>query len=195
MLGWIARQFDCRIAFLIRHPGAVIESEMRNAWDPTPALDRFRSDAALHQLTGGRYSGMLGRKLTHTQGLAVQWLIENQLAIEMAPAANVAVFFYERLRTASDSSWEQIRVALDLERAPDATVLAKPSQQTSPNKLAVQSPGTSSFTWRETMSQDQISEIQAVLDESEFDLYSMNDCQPQGLVADPVVTSTSESRR
>lgn len=195
MLGWIARQFDCRIVLLLRHPGAVIDSEMRNAWDPAPALDRFRSDAGLHQLSGGRYRGLLGRKLTHAQGLAAQWLIENQLAIEMAPAANVAVFFYERLRTASDRSWEQLRVALDLERAPDATVLAKPSQQTSPNRLAAQSPGASSVTWQETMSRDQISEIQAVLDESEFDLYSMNDCQPHGSVANPVIAATSESQR
>jgi hypothetical protein len=125
----------------------------------------------------------------------VQWLIENHLAIEMAPAANVAVFFYERLRTAPDRSWEQIRIALDLERAPDATILAKPSQQTSPNRLGVQSPSASSFTWRETMSRDQISEIQAVLDESEFNLYSMNDCQPQGPIANPVAATISESRR
>lgn len=189
MLGWIARQFDCRIILVVRHPGAVIDSEMRNFWNPSLPLERYRNDARLHQLTGGRYRDLLNRKLTLTQGLAVQWVIENQIAIDMAPSANVGVFYYERLKAAPESTWEQVRLALDLEKAPRADALAKPSQQTSPYRLTVKNPRTSDPKWFESLSREQMSEIQEVLDEAEFGYYSMNELQPREPAVSPVTAT------
>src|SRR5688572_9053574 len=45
MLGWLARQYDCNLVLIVRHPGAVIESELRNKWNAQFAVERFRKDA------------------------------------------------------------------------------------------------------------------------------------------------------
>jgi len=47
LIDWIVRQFDSRLVYLARHPGAVIESELRNNWKATFALDRFSATTGL----------------------------------------------------------------------------------------------------------------------------------------------------
>src|SRR5262245_53226954 len=49
MLDWLARGQGWRVVLIIRHPGAVIESEMRASWSARFALERFASDERLHE--------------------------------------------------------------------------------------------------------------------------------------------------
>jgi hypothetical protein len=179
VLGWLSRQCKFRIVLVVRHPGAVTESELRNAWSAKFALDRFRGDTRLHELTNGRYRGLLEQKLTPIEELAAQWLIENQWAIETAPENGVTVVFYERLRSLRDSEWERMRRALNLGCIPDAAILARPSQQTAPQGSAVDASATGRARWQRVLTQEQMSQIQRILDQAHFGLYSMNDAEPR----------------
>lgn len=179
MLGWLSRQCGFRIVLVVRHPGAVTESELRNAWSAKSALDRFRNDTSLHEITNGRYQDLLERNLTPIEELAVQWLIENQWAIETAPANGVTVVFYERLKSLQDSEWEQIQRALDLPRLPDAAILSRPSQQTAPKGSGIHASTTGRARWQRALTHEQMSQIQEILDRAHFDLYSMADPEPR----------------
>lgn len=182
MLSWLAKQFDCQIVLIVRHPGAVIESELRNDWDAKFALERFRTDDRLHELTNGRYSELLGRQLTPVEGLTVRWLIENQPIIETAPAGGVTIVHYERLRSSADLAWEQIRKLFELQRTPDAAILARPSQQSFERKAAVDAHDARQPRWQRELTSEQMSQIQNVLDKSSFELYSVNDPNPRDLL-------------
>jgi hypothetical protein len=179
MLGWLSRRCGCSTVLLVRHPGAVIESELRGDWTADLALERFRSDSRLHEMTGDRYRALLEQRLTPIEALAVRWVIENQWVIEQAPANAVSVVFYERLKSSPDREWQRICRALDLPNAPTAAVLARPSQQSSPDRTTATVRASNEPRWLRALSREQVALIQGVLDQSHFDLYSMNDPEPR----------------
>ncbi len=191
MLGWLSRQCKFRIVLVVRHPGAVAESELRNAWSAKFALDRFRGDRKLHELTNGRYWALLEQKLTPIEELAAQWLIENQWSIETAPANGVTVVFYERLKSLRDSEWERIQKAFDLQCMPDAAMLARPSQQTAPQGSGIDPSATGRPRWQRVLSQEQMSQIQRILDHAHFDLYSMSNAEPREAPNTAVLAETT----
>jgi len=191
MLGWLSRQCKFRIVLVVRHPGAVTESELRNAWSANFALERFRGDRRLHELTNGRYQGLLEQNLTPIEGLAAQWLIENQWAIETAPANGVTVVFYERLKSLRNSEWEQIQRALGLRRIPDAAILARPSQQTAPQGSGIDFSAKERPRWQRVLTQEQMGQIQGILDQAHFDLYSMSDTEPREAPNTAIPTDTT----
>ena len=179
MLGWLSQHCDGRVVLIVRHPGAVIESELRGKWVPERVLDRFKRDAALHELTGNRYRTLLARRLNDVEALAARWVIENQYPIHWASADKVAVVHYERLKSAPGAEWQRLCAALDLPNVPTAAALAKPSQQSSRSKPESIVAGSTTPRWLQKLTQAQVDAVQGVLDEVGFDLYSMRDAAPR----------------
>jgi hypothetical protein len=179
MLGWISRQFNCPIALIVRHPGAVIESELRSGWDAESVLERFKADTRLHELTGGRYRSLLARQLTPIEALAARWIIENQWAIENASLNNVTVVYYELLSTSPESTWELMRRALNLRQIPDTTLLAKPSQQSAAPEHDIAASEVGYPRWQRVLSDSDKHQIQSILDQCHCDFYSMSEAQPR----------------
>lgn len=190
MLGWLSRQCGGRVVLIIRHPGAVIESELRGKWEPQAALDRFRHDAALHELTGNRYRTLLSRPLSDIEALATRWVIENQYPTLWASADGVTVVHYERLKSSPGEEWPRMCAALDLANVPATSALARPSQQSGSRKPESNSAGSKAPRWMQDLTQGQVREIQGVLDEVGFELYSMRDLAPRAHV---VATETSSA--
>ena len=179
MLGWIVRQFDCRLVFLVRHPGAVIESELRNNWNATFALEQFRSSSRFQALTKGRYQTLLNQELTPIEGLAARWLIENQWVVEQAPSIGAEVVFYEHLKLQPVTEWERVRRALDVRHVPSVAILAKPSQQSAPHGSAAAARITGNPRWLAALTGTQSMQIQSILGRGKFDLYSMEAEEPR----------------
>ncbi len=188
MLGWLSQHCGGRVVLMVRHPGAVIESELRGKWVPERVLDRFKRDEALHELTGNRYRSLLTRHLNDVEALAARWVIENQYPILWAPADKVAVVHYERLKSAPSAEWQQLCAALDLPNVPTAAALAKPSQQSSRSRPESIVAGSPTPRWLQKLTQAQVDAVQGVLDEVGFDLYSMSDAAPR---ATRLATDTS----
>jgi Sulfotransferase family len=179
MLGWLSRRCDCRTVLVVRHPGAVIESELRGGWTAKFALERFRTDSRLREMTGGRYDALLERRLDPVQSLAARWVVENQWVIEQAAGNGVTVVYYERLRAQPESEWERIREALSLPFRPTASMLARPSQQSSRRRSAATLPSTSDPRWMRALSREQKDRIQGVLDSVGFSLYTVDSSDPR----------------
>jgi len=178
MLGWLSRRLGCRTVLVVRHPGAVIESELRGGWNAQFALDRYRRDAKLHELTGDRYRTLLDRQMTPIETLAARWVIENQWVVEGAAANGVTVVYYEHLKSSPDREWQRIRVALELEKAPPLEVIVRPSQQSAPKKSAAGGIGDEP-RWLRALSRDYLGRIQGVLDNAGVELYTMSEPEPR----------------
>lgn len=159
MLGWLSRNVGCRIVLIVRHPAAVIESELRSAWKPEFALERFRSDTRLHEMTNDRYRPLLTRSLGHIEGLAARWTIENQWVIERAVESGITVVFYERLKASPATEWNVIRQALNLEHVPAESVFRRPSQQSAPTQSTATSNHTEPPNWMTALSSEQLARI------------------------------------
>lgn len=183
MLGWLSRKFGCRVVLIVRHPAAVIESELRERWNARFALDRFRQDALLHELTTNRYRQLLERNLTPLEGLAARWVVENQWVVERAPANGVPVVFYEHLKSSPDQEWQRIQHALELSHAPPPAVIAQPSQQSAPKRSAATAGVSSDPRWMRVLSREQMNEIQGILDCVGVTLYTTRDPEPQNAMA------------
>lgn len=192
MLGWLSKKLNWNVLLIVRHPGAVIESELRGSWNAQFALDRFRRDAGIRRLTEDRYDDLLERKLTPIEALAARWVIENQWVTERAESNGVTVVYYELLRIYPDKEWERICQALDLAHAPPETVLTRPSQQSSPKITDAVSEATRRPRWLETLAREQIEQIQGVLDQAGVAFYSMSDPAPRLSVASNEVNSSSQ---
>lgn len=180
MLAWMSRRFLCKTVLVVRHPGAVVESQSRLGaiWDPEPVLQRYRVDSRLHELTRHRYRAMLERKLSRVEALTANWIIENQWAIEQAAVNGVTVVFYERLKASPTREWKRVAHALELPRVPGAAVLERRSQQSSGNPPAGVERPSNEPRWLRGLSPEQVAQIQGVLDEAHFDLYTMTDQEP-----------------
>jgi hypothetical protein len=178
MLDWLVRSQGCLVVLIVRHPAAVIESELRASWNSDFALDRFSKNKTLHELTSGRYLPLLGRKLSAVEGLAARWVIENQWVVEQSAQIGVSVVHYEQLRSSPDSTWPIVIQALGIERAPSPALLDVPSQQSSPRSANAE-PLSRRTRWLRTLSTAQLAEIQGVLDCVECDMYSIAGPEPR----------------
>jgi hypothetical protein len=177
MLDWISRGRQWRVVLILRHPGAVIESELQGSWNANFALEKFRNDSRLHEFTQGRYQRLLERPKTPIESLAARWVIENQWIAECAQSSGVTVVHYEQLRDSPEPTWARIVSALALRNAPDALLLAKPSQQSSVRN-GQRSSVSRQNKWQRLLDAGQIDSVQRVLDEAECDLYSMSNPNP-----------------
>jgi len=177
MLGWLASR-GARVTLMIRHPGAVVESQYRlgrdKTWDPDPVLARYRNDARLHELTGDRYRSLLARKMSRIEALTTNWVIENQWPMLTAIDEGVEVVFYERLKSVPDREWRKVCRALDLANVPPADTLARPSQQSS----NCSSGEKGSPKWLRELTGEQIGLMQGVLDDVGFRTYDMRSAEP-----------------
>lgn len=192
LLGWLARHYDCRILFLVRHPGAVIESELRNKWNAGFALDRLRVDVRFHESTAYRYRALLNRQLSDVERLAVLWLIENQWNLEQASVLPMTIVHYEHLPSYANSTWVHVCRALSVPNIPDARILGRPSQQSAPRDSVAALGAAEQARWSSSLSSEQRARIQAILDASKFDIYSMDTLLPR---FDRAYSSESASAR
>lgn len=177
MLPWIARHLECRIALVVRHPGAVVESELRSGWNASFVLERFKADERLHEITGERYRNLLARKLQPVEALTLRWVIENQWPMEAA-THGIAVFHYEHLRSSAGGAWHKLCAALDLATVPDRETLARPSQQSGARREATPLAQPKSPRWMGGLSEEQAAQISGILEAVGFSGYAMDNPNP-----------------
>jgi len=179
MLPWIARHLDCRIVLIVRHPGAVVESELRNGWNANFALERFRNDSRLHELTNGRYVSLLARPLNRVEALTARWVIENQWVAESATACGITVMYYERLRSSDGGEWSRLCSALDLQIVPNIDLLTPPSQQSGRQPASIALVQSKAPRWMAALSAEQRDSVRRILDAVAFVTYQMDDPLPR----------------
>jgi hypothetical protein len=179
MAGWLSRDLGFRTVLLVRHPCASVESQYRSGavWNPEPVAERYRSDICLHEATDGLYLPLLSSRLTVLQALTLNWVIENQAPVAKASVEGYTVAYYEDLRARPSLAWPCICAALGLSVIPSEEMVEMPSQQ-SYGKNSSRVLSSAEPRWRRAFSADQLSEIQAILDTTECDLYNVSDESP-----------------
>jgi len=182
MLPWLENNYAFKPLFVVRHPGAVVASQLRmgeSNWDDR-ALDAFKNDTGFWQDYLHRYAGLLSRELDVVQAHTTIWCIQNVLPLLDCQRRGRPIVYYENLMTQGASEWPRIITALDLGVVPGRNELEKPSQQRSKdikgNRYGVEHMGR----WLKYLSADQLASMQAVLDEFGVTVYKAHEAMPSG---------------
>jgi len=179
-LAWIKANFDARIAFMIRHPVAVIVSQMKSprAWNPQLSIERYRADSQLLDNLDHDSKRLLSMSLGDVEAFALSWCIENTVALQQASACNIPVIYYETLVRRGLPEWKRIMSALALDVVPDDKLIFQPSQQALAEKAINPELVRRYASWKEHTSQSTIMRIQKILDDTGVTIYHTGDALP-----------------
>ncbi len=167
MLGWVQRRFGARILLVLRHPGAVVESQLRlggDDWSPARNLERYRGDEALMAAYGDRYRALLDEDLSPAAGLTLVWCIQNQVPLAEQADSGCGVVYYERLFTEREREWGRAFDVLGVSGEPDWSKIMRPSQQASGLSTKAGTVDASHLgRWLDAVSPSDLADIGAVL--------------------------------
>jgi hypothetical protein len=182
MAGWFVGKLSYQTVLVIRHPCAVVESQLRlgKTWDPSAVRAKYRDNIRLHEITNDRYRELLSADISTVEALTLNWVIENQLPMERAGLDGYSVHFYEDLVGGEERGWARMCRSLDLSTVPAPDVLRKPSQQSDPASTLTRK-DFSSPGWRERLSAAQLAEIQGILDLTKFKAYRADSNEPEAM--------------
>ena len=115
MLDWLEANFNPRVIFVVRHPGAVAASQFKatsTAWDFNgPVLKRiffqYKHDEQLRKDYLKKYYEIFSEKLSPVEGYTLLWCIENILPIYTRQKRKRYVFFYEDIVTNPENQLQQ----------------------------------------------------------------------------------------
>ena len=190
MLDWLAANFNPRIIFLVRHPGAVAASKIAAAktkggavWDfngpnEQRILFQYKQDEQLRKDYFDKYYEIFSEKLSPVAGHTLLWCIENILPIYNQQKKKRYVFFYEDIVKDPEKEFGRMVKVLSLERKPDSAIIVRPSQQAS-MAMKNEAFGDKSLTrWMKKLSKQQIGEIDNILKFFNIKIYNAYDPMP-----------------
>jgi len=180
MLSWLREKWDARIVFLIRHPAAIVLSQMKSPsiWKPHGRIACYRADSQLLDELNESTRQLVFEELDDLEAVTLSWCIENTIAFEQAEEQGICVVYYEHLVEKGLPEWNRIMTALGLEVAPDAELIARPSQQTSGDQ-ALDSDLVSQYaSWMNRIDDNSAARIQKVLDATKTGIYRIDQALP-----------------
>ncbi len=131
LLPVLARREHTHWTLVLRHPAAVVESQLRlrGDWAAHRIANRYSNDEALARRLGCSWSDWVKQMNSDAELFTLIWCLENLLPLEDIAGAHKRVLFYERLANYDSDEWSRLLEGLGLEHMPGAAALKFPSQQ------------------------------------------------------------------
>ena len=174
LLPWINARFDVPAVLLMRHPLAVVASQLHKPAFQQPGV--ADQHPVLSSTVADRWPDLAeyARTLDHfDEKLAATWAFDYMIPLQAPPSRRPdLVVTYERLVTDPGSELRRIEDALDVSfdaaarerlRRPSATTVDDSNVKQGRDRLS---------TWRRRLSDDQVDRIMAVVEEFGLDFYT-----------------------
>ena len=181
MLEWISEHFNARIVFVLRHPGAVIESRLRiggDDWDPYVQLRSYLAQPQLQEDYLLKYNDLLRGPLSKAEAHAAVWCIENQLPLRQLSSGHATIAYYEHLLTGGSEPWLAVLKTLDLRHMPADSLLSRPSESAG-TAVRKAFDAVDGQRWHERLDPATRNQIAAVLHAMEVSIYDVDDPLPR----------------
>jgi len=196
MLDWIEKNFNAKIVYVVRHPGAVVASQIAASkaksgavWDfngstKQSILSQYKQDEQLRKDYLDKYYEIFSEKLSPVAGHTLIWCIENILPVYNQQKKKRYVFFYEDIVKDPEKEFGRMVKVLSLERKPDSVIIVRPSQQAS-MEMKNEAFGDKSLTrWMKKLSKQQLGEIDNILKFFNVKIYNAYDPMPISRIQD-----------
>ena len=182
MGGWLRERLGARVAHVVRHPCAVVASQLRvdpKAWhDHRELLERYLADERLVEGYLVEHQVALSDVQDSTELHAALWCIENVIPMRRAERDGIPIVFYEGLLSHDPAEWRILLDALGLAHAPDQALTSRPSQQVSSDMKDASFDAETMGRWRARLDARQIEGIRRILDRFEVEVYSCDSPMP-----------------
>lgn len=180
MLSWLKQTFDARIVFIVRHPAAVVTSQLHSlvSWKPYARIEQFRKDNGLLEMLGEGSRKLLFQSLDEIEACTLLWCIENQEALRQVRESNIHAVFYEDLIRDGQCRWREITSVLGLEIVPSEELVALPSQQAWGRQAEDPAVVHPYAAWTRRIDEATTTRIQSILDAAHVDFYHVGDPLP-----------------
>jgi len=187
MLPWIIKRFQFKsMLFIIRHPCAVINSQMKSGFtgynaSTYPYQDRFptKEDIIREASELDGLNKKLLKKLEKIKAieeiLAASWCLDNFIPSTFSKPNNWITLSYEKLLTDANNQFSSIFKTFDKQDIVDSAVknLNKPSIVTLESELnKVGNPDIQLSKWKKSLSKEQIKNILNIVSDFGLDFYS-----------------------
>ena len=193
MLEWLCNQYNVKTIFMIRHPGAVIESKIRldaaalkaslqhgtSDWDPRTVLNKYLNDKMFCDDVLNHYIKELDWKtMSDLEIHTLNWCLENAPVLEVAEKYNICVSCYENLVGNGRAEWSRIINYLDLSIDYDALNIDKPSQQASVDFMKTSTTEEKLSRWVGRFSEEEKESMDKILKLFKVNIYSAYEYMP-----------------
>ena len=181
MLSWLKTNFDARIVLLVRHPAAVVMSQLNSPqiWKPRSRIARYRADPRLLDELDARTRRLIFENVDDLEAVTLSWCIENAISIRQAKEQDICVVYYEHLSQRGISEWRRIMTALELQIEPDNDLISRPSQQTSGDQASDRDLVSQYASWMNRIDEKTANRIQEILDATRTSVYRVDQALPQ----------------
>ena len=196
MLDWVKAQFNADIALIVRHPAAVVESQLRRAdgdWDPYPAVEYYAGHQHLLADLGDGFRDLANRKLDKYAAATFRWCVENAAALRSVDSGSATLFFYEDLSRQDPQAWSRLAATLKLESLPATAELSRPSQQASAEFRTASDNPSAGSAWQSRLDENAMASIDYVLRATGMKLYDLDREAPVGAPAGAGLRAASTS--
>ena len=196
MLDWIEKNFNARILFLVRHPGAVVASQIAaskakdgsvwdfNGPDKQGILSQYKNDEQLRKDYLDKYYEIFSENLSPVAGHTLIWCVENILPIYNRQKKKRYVFFYEDIVNNPEKEFNHMVKILGLERKPDSSIILRPSQQASREMKNNSSKENQLTRWMKSFNQQQLGEMDRILKFFKVTTYNAYESTPISRIQD-----------
>lgn len=161
MYPWVSTRFPaCKYIFLIRHPAAVILSQLRDRWELSPG--RLLDQVGIRRKLGiDRGVGDLFKKDDFMNNLLF-WAIENGIALNYARRAGALIVTYEELCVSPVEQLSKIERHIDVVFPPSVYHQLERTSWSSRRGVGKQSIETKIAKWQESTNASQLKGIKDV---------------------------------
>jgi len=186
MMPWLVRHYRPRILFVVRHPCAVIASRLKagaESWAldgpfQQDVLRRYREQTVVMERVRRAGLDLMDPGLSEATIHAILWCIENVEPLREARELGCTIAYYEALAGADEQAWAPIFEGLGLDVRPDSSLLRRPSEQASPERVRAGFGEAVQPKWRSWLSAEQVADIGRVLEGFGFHDYSVDAAAP-----------------
>jgi hypothetical protein len=189
ILPWLTKRFQLEnIFFIIRHPCAVISSQIKtgvygyhNAYPPYknifPNREQVIEEASNIKGIDKNFINKIKNYKTQEEILAAVWCIDNYIPISMPKPYPWDFIFYENLVNNGENEITRIFNKIGIKNIPQSAYLSlkKPSLLAPLDELKQVTKNSFQLSkWKKTLSEKQIENILKVVSDFGFDFYSKN---------------------
>ena len=176
---WLATQYpEHKNVLLLRHPAAVVLSQVRNGWELSS--ERIRDQGALLQRPGIRALERFGWPASGFLSNLLFWAAENRVAMDHAMQSNTVVVFYEELCLSPDKVLDELGRFLGIGLPKEAAWKVNKSSWSSSAEIGSMSVADKISRWRQELSDEQRAQVEQVLDASGMNEYYSLESNPTG---------------
>ncbi|SKA48607.1 Sulfotransferase family protein [Chitinophaga eiseniae] len=176
LLPWLTRQFDINPIYLLRHPCAVISSQLKyRHWDYIQQDLRayFPDPKDRHQELFEQYKDVIGKISKPEERLAAEWALHNVVPLKH-PENNRRwiTVSYEKLYNEPETELENIfsRLGVDMP-AEIYSAIRKPSFTTINSSKSLIEQGGQLAAWKQSLTTAQVRNILQIVREFGIDIY------------------------